>query len=839
MDNVRAVIRILFRHVSEQDIFNNKFYYDNISLDDFVSLANSYMLHYSNDELRNLYTFLKTELKWMKHKVFCENDDGTRQADIDVFTVLQLFVGEVLVEENGRPVCQYIHLLRWHEMAKEVGEDLLTTAYLAYKDVKFKKKREDFFWKPVIGHNSQMINKMLEKGVAENHFHLKGSAPLFQVSWISIMNNVTNPILKEKLDEYDKNRLKRNIAYSGGYKETSLYILVLRAACIRLYLFKQITGNFNEDEQELLRAIDNEIKLQNYITKLQGTIDYYHDFYNEYDYTICKSYLQKDKKRLNWLLSGERWFLYRMFSVIYSKEKGRRKLFQLFYWYLIIKSIIRAELIQVNENVGFDNFYLYENRKDIFVENTKYESIFIRMAVKDTIMNQHIEKLEARIAPKDTAKEIKDSIEQKDKWIVDNEEDITNKYFYVLHFVKKADNEKQCYELGVCRHQEKRNIIAKQARALANLREQDSDSAKRIKGIDACSAEILCRPEVFAQVFRYLKFHNVSMDVPQLKCSYHVGEDFLDVIDGLRAIDEVISFLNFKCGDRFGHALALGVNIEEWYEKKGYTLLINKQDYLDNLVWVYGKIRKYGFLNCEDTVLYIKKKFDELIRNLYKKNISKEKAKEFSFSIDSYYDAWKLRGDNPSNYTTGKFLIDDFFIDEWSYHGINREFPRNYEIRYEEEVAYLYYLYHFNADIKRKGKEVIEVKVSTAIVKAVKLIQKRMQIEICERGIAIETNPSSNCFIGTFKRYDKHPIKEWYNIGLTNNSEELEKCPQLLVSINTDDQGVFNTYLENEYAYLALALEKMKNSDGTPKYKRTMIVQWLDNIRKMGLDQSF
>lgn len=133
----------------------------------------------------------------------------------------------------------------------------------------------------------------------------------------------------------------------------------------------------------------------------------------------------------------------------------------------------------------------------------------------------------------------------------------------------------------------------------------------------------------------------------------------------------------------------------------------------------------------------------------------------------------------------------------------------------------------------------IEVKVSSSIVKAVKLIQERMQIEICERGIAIETNPSSNCFIGTFKRYDKHPIKEWYNIGLTNNSEELEKCPQLLVSINTDDQGVFNTYLENEYAYLALALEKMKNSDGTPKYKRTMIVQWLDNIRKMGLDQSF
>lgn len=133
----------------------------------------------------------------------------------------------------------------------------------------------------------------------------------------------------------------------------------------------------------------------------------------------------------------------------------------------------------------------------------------------------------------------------------------------------------------------------------------------------------------------------------------------------------------------------------------------------------------------------------------------------------------------------------------------------------------------------------MEVHVNPAIVKAVKMIQKRMQIEICERGIGIETNPSSNCSIGSFKRYDRHPISKWYNLGLTNNCEELETCPQLLVTINTDDQGVFNTYLENEYAYLALALEKLKNEDGTPKYKRTMILQWLDNIRKMGLEQSF
>ena len=47
------------------------------------------------------------------------------------------------------------------------------------------------------------------------------------------------------------------------------------------------------------------------------------------------------------------------------------------------------------------------------------------------------------------------------------------------------------------------------------------------------------------------------------------------------------------------------------------------------------------------------------------------------------------------------------------------------------------------------------------------------------------------------------------------------------------------TRLENEYALLASALEKERNEDGSPKYKREFIYQWLDHIRKMGLRQTF
>lgn len=49
----------------------------------------------------------------------------------------------------------------------------------------------------------------------------------------------------------------------------------------------------------------------------------------------------------------------------------------------------------------------------------------------------------------------------------------------------------------------KRKSIRKQAIVIAKLREEAWEVGSRIKGIDASSSEIACRPEVFAQAFRF------------------------------------------------------------------------------------------------------------------------------------------------------------------------------------------------------------------------------------------------------------------------------------------------------------------------------------------------
>ncbi len=103
-------------------------------------------------------------------------------------------------------------------------------------------------------------------------------------------------------------------------------------------------------------------------------------------------------------------------------------------------------------------------------------------------------------------------------------------------------------------------------------------------------------------------------------------------------------------------------------------------------------------------------------------------------------------------------------------------------------------------------------------------------------GIGIETNPSSNYLIGTITKYEEHPILRFNSKLLRKNNKN---NMSLSVSINTDDQGVFDTLLENEYALMALALKKSKDEKRQELYDAEDIYKWIDYVREMGVEQVF
>lgn len=242
MDNLRSVLNIVLSKIPPSMILDSKIQYDNITKDMFVRIAGYYIKYYTNNELENLFHYIKKEYEEQANYVR-DFDIGVHKntEGFNVFDAILIFCVKVLQEVNGEPCCRYQHLLRWRSTSHQLDEDLFTTAFLAYRDLRNGRKFRDFAWKPIIGNDNEYLNHLLSQGMADNHFHLKGSAPQFPLSWISMMNNVTKKRHRILFETYSQKRL--STAYAVGGEEEHLYSMYLKAALIRTFLFAKITEN--------------------------------------------------------------------------------------------------------------------------------------------------------------------------------------------------------------------------------------------------------------------------------------------------------------------------------------------------------------------------------------------------------------------------------------------------------------------------------------------------------------------------------------------------------------------------------------------------------------------
>ena len=382
-------------------------------------------------------------------------------------------------------------------------------------------------------------------------------------------------------------------------------------------------------------------------------------------------------------------------------------------------------------------------------------------------------------------------------------------------------------------------VVNQQEKVFNKIRKSHGNIKKRIAGIDAASSEIGYRPELFAQAFRYLKNYSyrfpeefiINSTFNKIGFTFHAGEDYLDIADGLRAIDETIKFLNFKSGDRIGHAIALGIDAFQYYNQKNYTLIMPKQDYIDNIVWILNKIKEYN-IDCPS----------KLYRELHSeyKRVYYEIYQKTAIDLDVYYQSWLLRGDDP-------YLYYDINIESfnntaftfWDKCGVNNFVSEIDTARKNKNVRLMNKKDHFDSNAKKRGAECAEFEVYEGYDKLIDELQHKLRMELSSMHIAIECNPTSNHVIGTYKRYAKHPIFKFNNHRLYNDPDKHRDNPQLSVSLNTDDQGVFSTYLENEYALMAIALEKEVDENGNRIHNSRFIYEYLDSLRLMGHEQRF
>ncbi len=846
MDIERGNIEILFKKINYMAIGRQSngglicktvHNYKNIDKKLYMRGAETVFINMTENERDNSYQLACKQMK----------DVGNNYPS--VFCLITLISKKLLKLDGDEIRCRFEQMFRWREISFLFGQDFFTCAYLANYDLDRGLETKCFTWLPIIRSDNDRINNILKGGVAENHFHLAGSTKVFELNWISLMNQIDGRL-------HDFKKINRTLQeffidpFDILDKRESFYAECQRAALYRIYLFSVVKEDvlLIKKLEDLLCRLEKGAILEEYVTDIQDAIVLAQSVYGArmkgsvLDYALEKSKINENGDECR-LLAGERRFLYDCFkhaasNLFSDKQKD------LFYAYLVIRTDFRGEIIQTNGQTGFANFSNYQDRKEYFIEGKKaYEDELVHLALNESLRKENLVSLEARICPKSTSKMLFQTLKRYEKIVKEGvNETAYEKLIYVMHFPKIFDKP---FVQGVPRNDNARRLSMRQARSIVALLEKRIEQNEHIKGIDACSSEIACRPEVFGQVFRYLSDVIVmcskireneirtSYKTRNLFTTYHVGEDFFDIADGLRAIDEAMLFCGLRRGSRLGHALALGINPEEYYAFKGNKVVLSKQILLDDIAWMLCKADEYSCQIDSSLKTSLEEKFVDLYDEIFRDNI----YEGFPLSVYEYYQSWKLRGDKPELYKLSKNEFQRKIriteLERFDRYQCNDKISN--ELRNNDKYRKIYFAYHFNKQVRCKGDEIEEFKTGRDYVKFMRQLQDGMIRQLVSRGIGIESNPSSNYLIGTIRKYEEHPILRFNARKL----KSVESNTSLSVSINTDDQGVFDTLLENEYALMALALMKAKDKDSSPIYDIEDIYEWIDYVRKMGIEQAF
>jgi adenosine deaminase len=380
----------------------------------------------------------------------------------------------------------------------------------------------------------------------------------------------------------------------------------------------------------------------------------------------------------------------------------------------------------------------------------------------------------------------------------------------IAHFIKEKDQSKiDPGQKGYwCRHLKLRRGNAREARTLLALCRINKKFETFVNGADAAANELHTPPEVYAPIFRMLRRQGWS------NFTFHVGEDFVHLVSGIRAIYEALIFLDLRDKNRVGHATAIGISPALWLDRMRPKIAITQGEWLDNLAFAYYLIGMDGVLVNQHS--RIREHIGRLFYKIYGEQM---------LDIHTYVESWRMRSLDPLKALGFNKRLETLDRREWVEWGESERAKRGTqefkfteatsnerkewqdEITIEEESKpfNLFRRYHSH-DVMKRYTEMIEVDADFFPREVLVYLQKKVLVEVKSRCVAIETMPTSNVRISFYNDCREHHLFRWLGLACEKNhtpaDEELDRDTRPDICIASDDPGIFATNLRNEYAHV-------------------------------------
>ncbi|WP_165072402.1 hypothetical protein [Desulfovibrio sp. ZJ200] len=342
----------------------------------------------------------------------------------------------------------------------------------------------------------------------------------------------------------------------------------------------------------------------------------------------------------------------------------------------------------------------------------------------------------------------------------------------VAHFIKKPDNDG-----AACRHRTLRDEIFRKAQALVAVRQSLQHSNPglyaALVGKDAAANELDTPPEVFAPVFRYLTREGIS------HTTYHVGEDFVHLLCGIRAVHEAITFLGLCSGDRIGHATALGLDPKF---TTGEAIHCAGGQWLDTLIWLSRLLYQHPRLAVyKGKLSQLEIRIARLYTTVYKVTPCPQ--------LPILWKAWELRAYDPRDIQGEHEPIHPFHQQERrAVLGEKSSVGDEIFARACEELQ----RYHHQRD---QWDAVITIRPEDQPgPDLLRAVQDEIIREMRTKNILVEALPTSNVRISRYEVTQDHHLMRWLD------PDDSRPAPQVV--LGTDDPGIFSTTLRNEYSFI-------------------------------------
>lgn len=305
MNLLVSAIRTLFYDLDVNSLYADiKNHTNSFITGDFVELASWKARAFTKSELRCLQEYIKQECQCGKTPKWHH-----------MLSLLHKFATTCLINNAGTPIVIFDRLQEWRELTLLLGEDLLTTAFLACDYISGGHKPASFDWPNIISHNHLGINVELAQGLCDTHAHLKASADVFELTWMDFMNKLIN-----RDEDYRKVLYVADaqIQYRRDQQNFEFRKMVQMAAILRLHIFETLNGKKPAmSNAKILEILDDDVYRTKHLVDFESRIRSYQTDNNKiFNITHEYAILRKPSSNIYAIHSGERELLYNFFPVI-------------------------------------------------------------------------------------------------------------------------------------------------------------------------------------------------------------------------------------------------------------------------------------------------------------------------------------------------------------------------------------------------------------------------------------------------------------------------------------------------------------------------------------------